>query len=174
MSDKITKLPLKYIKGHIFVQIDDGLWLIDTGSPNSFGTAGSLAIGDKKFTLDKKYCNFNSLTAGILSQFIGIPCLGLIGMDILRCFDIIFDIADGTIVLSASKIKYDGKGVPVEHFMSIPLFTVQINGIDYRMIFDTGAQISFFQHESRVNFPVAGEFTEKLCFNISGKSDTLA
>jgi len=156
-NDKTVHLPSKYINGHIFVQIAVDLWLIDTGSPTSFGVSGKLAIGDENFILQT---SLRSLSAESLSQFIGVRSIGLIGMDILGRFDIVFDVADGIITFSAGEVDYSGQSIQIEHFMGIPIFTARINGIDYRMIFDTGAQISFFQHESRMDFPPAGDFTD--------------
>jgi len=126
-NDKTVHLPLKYINGHIFVQIAGDLWLIDTGSPTSFGVSGKLAISDENFTLQT---SLRSLTAESLSQFIGVRSIGLLGMDILRCFDIVFDVAEGIIAFSADEVDYSGQTIKIEHFMGIPIFTARINGID--------------------------------------------
>ena len=101
-NEKIIHMPIKYIKGHIFVQIDGELWLIDTGSPGSFGASGSLVIGDERVALDISY---NNLAAETLSQFVGVPCVGLLGMDILGRFDLVFDVADGKLTISTENLQ---------------------------------------------------------------------
>ena len=44
--------------------------------------------------------------------------------------------------------------------MGIPIVSTRIRGIDYRMFLDTGAQISYFQHDSLQSFPAAGLVTD--------------
>ena len=111
MNGKTMIFPLKSIKGHIFVENEGRLWFIDTGSPNSFGEFQDLTIGDEKFTLDTSYCNLNSLTTETLMRFVGVSCAGLLGMDILGRFDLIFDIVGGKLIISANDLfsQYYGK-----------------------------------------------------------------
>ena len=44
--------------------------------------------------------------------------------------------------------------------MGIPIVIAQIAGRDYRMFFDTGAQISYFQDDSLTDFPASGSITD--------------
>jgi hypothetical protein len=48
----------------------------------------------------------------------------------------------------------------LDEFMGIPIVTARIGGHDYRMFFDTGAQISYFQGDLRTEFPPAGRVTD--------------
>jgi hypothetical protein len=44
--------------------------------------------------------------------------------------------------------------------MGIPIVTIRVAESDYRMFFDTGAKISYFQDDSLSNFPPAGRVTD--------------
>ena len=44
--------------------------------------------------------------------------------------------------------------------MGIPIVPARIGCADYRMFFDTGAQISYFQHDSIVDYPAAGAIND--------------
>ena len=154
-------LPLQLRDGHLFVDLcgDLGgqLWLLDTGAPTSFGASRSLAIAGERFELDADYLG---LTPESLSQFIGVPCVGLLGADVLGRFDHIFDTAAGKLTLSTAELSHTGQQVRLDEVMGIPIVTAQIGGRAYRMFFDTGAQISYLQSDALKTFPAAGSVTD--------------
>jgi len=154
-QEAITNLPLKSQNGHLFAEIDGELWLIDTGSPTSFGAGRCLTIGNERFC---PVANLGELTAETLSQFVSVPCVGLLGMDILSQYDLIFDVADGKLTVSTAELKTNSliETIHLDEFMGIPIITVKIRGSDYRMFFDTGAQISYFQADLLTEFAPAG------------------
>ena len=104
--------------------------------------------------------NYLGLTADTLSQFIGVTCAGLLGQDILGQFDHIIDIVGGTLTISTAELTHSGKAVRLDEFMSVPVVNVSIEDTDYRMFFDTGAQISYFEDESIMSYPSAGGITD--------------
>ncbi len=150
-------LPLQFRDGHLFVELGGELWLLDTGAPTSFGTSSRLAIADERFNVGPSYLG---LTAETLSQFVRVPCAGLLGADVLGRFDHILDSRGGTLTLSTAELSHAGAIVPLDDFMGIPIVTARIDGHDYRMFFDTGAQISYFQGDSLTQFPSAGSVTD--------------
>jgi len=80
-----------------------------------------------------------------------------------RClgrFDLLLDAPHGTVAISAVELKYGGHSVPLDEFMGIPIVSARIRGTDYRMFFDTGAQVSYFQDKSLTHFPSAGAITD--------------
>jgi len=153
----MTTLPLIFRDGHLFVEIEGNWWLFDTGAPTSFGNARNLTISGKQFALSSSYMGLSAIT---ISQFVGVECLGLLGADILGCFDHIIDCTKGTLSISTDELVYSGQMLRLSEFMSIPIITAQIGGADYRMFFDTGAQISYFQDDSLADFPAAGNVTD--------------
>ncbi len=44
--------------------------------------------------------------------------------------------------------------------VTVPIVTARVGSTDYRMFFDTGAQISYFQDDSIADFPAAGSLTD--------------
>lgn len=150
-------LQLQFRDSHIFVVLNDELWLVDTGASTSFGTPSELSIAGEQFKLGTSH---QGLTADMLSQFVGVPCVGLIGADILGRFDHIFDVAGGTLTISASELSLSGQRIRLTEFTGVPIVTARIGARDYRMFFDTGAQISYLQDGSLANWPSAGSMTD--------------
>ncbi len=150
-------LPLIFKDGHLFVNMEGNLWLFDTGAPTSFGNITNFTIATKSFTIGKAYLGLSSET---LSEFVGVQCIGLLGADILRHFDHLFDCANEQVTISLDELKHSGQTVHLSEFMGIPIITVCISGIEYRMFFDTGAQISYFQDDALADFPACGSVTD--------------
>lgn len=153
----MTTLPLIFDHGHLFVEMQGNLWLLDTGAPGSFGTGGTLLIDGARFSVNPSHFG---LTSATLTQHVGVECSGLLGADILGRFDHILDAMGGRITLSVSELSHDGQKINLDEFMGIPIVNARIGGTDYRMFFDTGAQISYFQGESLAGFPSAGSVTD--------------
>lgn len=150
----MIQIPLHFREGHLFCEFGQEFWLLDTGAPTSFGTQLSFSIAGKEFLLKNNYLG---LTAATLSRFVSVECFGLLGADILGAFDLIFDVPNGTLVVSRGELEFRGQTIILDSFMGIPILTAQILGTNHRMFFDTGAQISYWQNESLIKFPFAGE-----------------
>lgn len=153
----MSSLPLKQLNGHLFFELDGELWLLDTGAPTSFGTAGTLLIAGEQFKLGSNYLG---LTATTLSGFVGVQCVGLLGNDVWGRFDLVFDTTSGQLVVSTDELKLSGQRVRLDEIMGIPILTAQVRGRDCRMFFDTGAQISYFQDDSLADFPPAAPVSD--------------
>lgn len=153
----MTVLPLRFRNGHIFVELAGGLWLLDTGAPTSFGAWSSVSFAGEEFDVERTYLG---LTVATLSQFVGLPCAGLLGADVLGRFDLVFDIASARLTVTTGELEHGGTVVELDEFMGIPIVTARVGGRDYRMFFDTGAQVSYFQDDSVAQFPSAGSVTD--------------
>lgn len=153
----MTTLPLVFKDGHLFLELERVLWLFDTGAPTSFGTVTSITVAGEQFRLAT---NYFGLTGTTLARFVGVPCVGLLGADVLGHFDHILDTISGTLTISATELEHSGQAVRLSGFMGIPILTARIADTDYQMFFDTGAQISYFQDDSLSNFPSAGSVTD--------------
>jgi hypothetical protein len=162
----MDSLPLQFLNGHVFVELDGEFWLLDTGAPKSFGTSRSLIIAGKEVKVERtSYLGLPDLTAATLSQFVGVPsCAGLLGADVLNLFDHIFDSAGAKLTVSTAELSHGGQTtVPLDEIKGIPIVKARVNGSDYyyRMFFDTGAQISYFQNKRVIAaFPSAGTVTD--------------
>jgi len=153
----MVKLPLHLRDGHLFLEAESALWLFDTGAPTSFGSLPALTLAGEQFRLCSSYLG---LTAATLSRFVAVECVGLLGADILGRFDFLLDAPNGTATISTSQLVHRGTTVDLDEFMGIPLVSAHIRGVDYRMFLDTGAQISYFQHDSLASFPAAGRVSD--------------
>lgn len=153
----MNTLPLQVRDGHLFVELGGELWLLDTGAPTSFGTSRSLSIAGEQLSLGTSYLGLNAAT---LSQFVAVKCAGLLGADVLGRFDHIFDTAGGRLTVSTAELSHSGQRVRLDEFMGIPIVTARVAASDYRMFFDTGAQISYFQDDSLSTFPSAGSVSD--------------
>jgi hypothetical protein len=153
----MNTLPLQLRDGHLFVELSGEPWLLDTGARSSFGRSGILSLAGEQFRLSTSYLG---LTAATLTRFVGVQCVGLLGAEVLGRFDHILDEASGTLTISTAEFAHSGHLVRLAEFMGIPIVTAQIAGTDYRMFFDTGAQISYFHDDSLTDFPSVGSVTD--------------
>jgi hypothetical protein len=118
-----TTLPLIFNHGHLFVELEEHLWLFDTGAPTSFGAAERLLIAGEQFSLSSSYFG---LTASTLSQYVGFECSGLLGADVLGRFDHILDTTGGRLAVSTAELSHDGQRVHLDEFMGIPIVTTSV------------------------------------------------
>lgn len=149
--------PLILHDGHLFVELGENLWLFDTGAPTSFGDGGSVTLAGERFELDGDYMG---LSAATLSGYVGVQCHGLLGADVLGCFDHLVDCPGGRLSVSREELAHSGHLVPLEEFMGIPIVSTEISGRESRMFFDTGAQVSYWQDNSLPGYPAAGRIPD--------------
>lgn len=132
--------PLHLRAKHLFLELDGALWLVDTGSPVSFGAPDGVSVAGRRFDTTQK---FHGLNATTLSQSVGVDCAGLLGADVLNEFDFLLDIGAGRATVDAGQLELEGTPVAMEQIMGLPVVTVRIGDASRRMIFDTGAQLSY-------------------------------
>lgn len=131
--------PLRYSNGHIIMTVAGDDWLIDTGSPLSFGEM-ELVLDDGARQLPT---GFMGIGAEFLGENIGLPLGGLVGTDILNGYEVIFDLPRGVIRLNTEIEALAGSEIPIELCLGVPVCGVRINGSDMKGFFDTGAQVSY-------------------------------
>lgn len=150
----MDEIPLEIQKGHLFLRFNEGLLLLDSGSPQSFGRFPQLEVAGRKFDLQDR---FLELTPSLLSGYVGVECQGLLGLDILGEFDLIIDALENRVIFSSEFLSPSHQAVPLEFFMGIPILSARIGSDIYRMFFDTGAQISYLQDDILFDYPPAGQ-----------------
>ncbi len=153
----MTTIPLIHRNAHLFLDLEDGLWLHDTGAPTSFGGRSSLDFLGLKFKIDGSYMG---LDPELLSEAVGVECRGLLGADVLGAFDQIIDLPGGCLTLSVDELEHPGERLELDEFMGIPILSVTVSGEPFRMFFDTGAQVSYLQDEILGRFPNAGSLED--------------
>ncbi len=149
----MQQLRLALRSGHLIASLGNGDWLLDTGSPISFGREAEIELDDRRFTIGSDYFG---LTPAVLSDLVGEPLAGLIGTDVLGQLDLQIDIVDESLTVSLHPIELEGVGIDLEEFMGVSILRIQSGEGEHRMFFDTGAQISYFQNDSLPSFKAAG------------------
>ncbi len=150
-------LPLTVRNNHLFIENNKQLWLLDTGSPSSFGNQAVLSLAGQEIQLMD---NLMGLTAEKLSELAKVECAGLLGMDFLGRFDCIIDCGQQCIELSLNELACPGQIIPMGQMMGVPVVTVTVNEVEYQLFFDTGAQISYLPAAALAGFPFAGKITD--------------
>lgn len=162
------EFPLRYTNGHIISTIEGEDWLVDTGSPVSFGDE-DLALGGRARSLS---AGFMGIGTEFLSEHIGLPLKGLLGTDILNTYEVIIDVPKGVIHLGREEKTPSGTEIPIELCLGVPVCSLRINGSEMKGFFDTGAQVSYapawiLRAEDRVGtfqdfYPTQGAFETNL------------
>ncbi|MCB5249440.1 MAG: hypothetical protein WCY87_06085 [Candidatus Cloacimonadales bacterium] len=133
------EFPLRQTKGHIIATIEGEDWLVDTGSPLSFGDIDLVLDGWKIQLL----AECMGIGAKFLTEHTDIPLSGLIGTDILNSLDVVFDLPKGVSRLSPELAVHTGAEIPISLCMGVPVLSARINGEHMNCFFDTGAQVSY-------------------------------
>jgi hypothetical protein len=149
----VTTLPLHFRDGHLFLESADALWLFDTGARASFGSEPAVTIAGEQFCVGSSYLG---LTAVTLSRLVAVECIGLLGADVLGRFDFVLDAPNGRATISSGRLEHLGTPIDLDEFMGVPIVSARVRDIDYRMFFDTGAQISYLQDDCLASFRAAG------------------
>ncbi|MCX8071163.1 MAG: hypothetical protein N3C12_01745 [Candidatus Binatia bacterium] len=149
----VEEFPLECHHGHWFVRLPGGLWLLDTGSPITFGEDPQLRIAGEEFPVSTRGLG---VSASDIGRFVGVVCRGLIGVDVLDRFDLILDTVGGKLVVSSDVLDCAGAAIPLERVGGLPVIEVSISGARHRMFFDTGAFVSYFEDDALFQFPFLG------------------
>jgi hypothetical protein len=139
-------LPLKRIGTHLFLELENELLLVDTGSPDSYseGEARSIAPG-------LRIPHHRSLIVETreLQRMVGVPALGLIGMDILGRCDVVFDLMSGHITLDLAGLTRPARSHELRSVMGVPVLDlpqaegVGANATAIPVFLDCGAQYTY-------------------------------
>ena len=145
--------PLTVHEGHLLIDVEGRRYLVDTGSPWSIGGA-PVRLGGREFALQASDLMGN--TSEALAEMVGTPFDGLIGTDILGQFDLEISLAEGTLALSVAQLEMPG-GSPLQSLQGVPLLECEVNGEPVRMLFDTGAPLSYLSEECVQGCTTLGE-----------------
>lgn len=147
------RAPLLLEQDHLAVRLDGGLWVLDTGSPFSFGRADAVRLGGDRLPVpDEAF----GLDADRLSDLVGARLEGLIGTDLLNGFDLDFDLPGGALTVGTGLPVPDGDRIPLTDLMGVPALEARSELGAHRMLLDTGAQLSYLQADGADRFPAAG------------------
>lgn len=153
----MQRLSLIRSSGHLFAILGNERWLLDTGSPKSFGQARFIDLDGTRFEFAAGLLGIDRVD---LSRLVGEQVSGLLGMDVLGQIDLEIDCPAGYLGVSREPLDLVGADIAIDHVMSIPVLEASVGRGQHRMFFDTGAPVSYFQHESLGRFDAAGELDD--------------
>lgn len=156
--------PIHITQQHLFITIANLDWLIDTGTPQSFGNR-SLTIADTHHNIAQAYFGID---AEELTIMVNHSCVGIIGNDILQHYDVVFDIPSNTMQLYDHPQPHSTTTIPMQLVMNVPLIEITHSNDSIDVLFDSGAQLSYlpaeichqylFSHSQQDFYPMIGQF----------------
>ena len=144
---------------HLCVQLPSGDWLIDTGSPMTFGEA-PVEIGENTHEVPK---TFPGLSLAQLREYVGEGYVGLLGADILNRYVCHFDMPNRRMgFLGELRANPTLKRVSLDMLPGgIPVVMAEMDAsFRQRLIFDTGAQYSYLNEIEAENAERIGRGTD--------------
>ena len=156
---------LAYLAGHLLIDLPEGRFVVDTGSPASFGDSATATYGGCAHALPRSAGGIGlPELAGLgLEARIGARLRGLIGMDILGSEPVMWDGSRGRAIVRPAAPAPSVVRVPVarDPEMGIPLITATVGDRTMRLVFDTGAQFGYLAESEALSMGVdAGEFDD--------------
>lgn len=143
--------------GHLLLSDMKNLWVLDTGSPNSFGELDAIKICGNIHSVSKSYMG---LDAKKLSDSLQFEVAGLIGGDILSDYDTHWDCMGGIIRFSHEEIIPAGDYIDLDFFMGIPTVSVKLLNETQTWFFDTGANICYVTEQPDDWVDPVGEYED--------------
>ena len=153
----MTPYTLIHQAGQLLLSTNLGSWIIGTGSPRSFSELPTLELDGVTLNLAPTFAGLN---AANLTALVGVPVTGVLGIDILKRFDVIFDLPSSQIIFSSEPVALDGTIVPLQDFQGLPIIEAVIGGHSSRAFLETGAKLSYWADASLVNYPATGVFED--------------
>lgn len=133
-----TEYKVKLLDDHLIIDDGQGI-IIDTGSPTSFHESGCLHLCGDTYNLPQSIMNVDS---EYLSKEIGGEIHGLLGMDIICKYPILFELRNNFIFVDDD--AFYGSSYP-SFILPYNMVCVglTVNNRFIRLIVDTGAKISY-------------------------------
>ena len=154
--------PLFERENHLFVQLPEGTFLVDTGSPMSFGTTGIITFADATVPLRERAGMLGmNISMTTIRKLVTGPCSGLLGMDVLGRHTLRFCLRAGELHIDDVYDANRGTVLGSATAMGVPMIEIHSRGTDLRALFDTGAQYGYVLKRELVNgLDVVGHITD--------------
>ena len=135
----MTEYSIKNVKGHILIETDGGLVLVDTGSPFTFHEDGEMTVCGKKFDLLTSFPGI--VDSRYISDKLGVTVKGLLGMDIISQHTMSIDLKNGILAFDCDTEGWTP--APSSRLCGLMTVTVNVAGKPARVFLDTGAPTSY-------------------------------
>jgi len=156
----MKQLPLIFQKNHILIDQINGLYVYDTGSPESFSISKQNPFNNQEIGES----HLRETDAKKLSDYLGIKhIVGLIGTDILNQYDHLIDLQTNTLTFSEQKLEHKGYKMTLKFsntLKGVPTLDAKIDKHLTSLIFDTGAQYSYYDDTTPISSVPAEDISD--------------
>jgi hypothetical protein len=139
-------------ENHLFVQLPEGPFLVDTGSHMSFGATGTITFAGETSPLRERAGMLGmNVSMSTIQKLVTGPCSGLLGMDVLGKRSCCFTLRAGE--LRVGQVEDMKRGIPLasKTVFGVPLIGIFTRGKSIQAIFDTGAQYGYVLNRDLVD-----------------------
>lgn len=157
--------------GHLFVELNGQKWLWDTGTAISYGNVASLTIAERTFTVKPIMTTKpgkSIISVPKLVQFLGTPCAGLLGMDIIGEFDWTLNAAKRSCTASTEALVLRDRTIALTNETGPLAVQGQVRDRSYRLRLDSGFHLTFLENLAVETFPSAGKGRDFHVYFIGG------
>jgi len=140
----------------MLMRVNNGLALIDTGSPISIGRGSPLVIRGREWMPSTA----SAFALDAVRDHLGVAVDWLIGYDILKAHRMLIDWRAGAVHVGRARTRHIASRFPLEMVMGIPLITASHEGRSIRAVVDSGAALSYAPRSAVEGLPEAGEYRD--------------
>ncbi len=145
--------PLDTESGYLIAEVEGRQLLIDTGSMVTLTERSFQFIGHSLPVME----NFLGFTLDGVRQGVGVPIDALVGMNVLREFDVCIDLPASRIRLSRVPVPVRNDALQITFNHRRPQLSMNfLHKPRARMLFDTGAPLSFLRRDLIVGLEPVG------------------
>lgn len=143
--------PVEIFDGHVLLNLDGQVLLLDSGSPESFGNFCTLDIAGKSFSLFE-----SAALTDQVSKLVGKTIDALIGNGVLNRFCVHYDYAAAQVSFYDHSPEFSAQyreaallnsSQELQDYHQIPQFELLVDKKPYVCLFDSGAKISYIQRD---------------------------
>jgi len=134
----MTEYRIKNINDHILIEGENGLLIVDTGSPLSFHESGQIKLCGQNITVPR---SLPEAGPEYLSGQLGVHVSGLVGMDFIVKHPMSVDVNAGLLTFDSTSEGY--VWIPSSSVMGCVRMNMEIDGRPASIILDTGAPTSY-------------------------------
>ncbi len=167
----MANYPLHLHGGHLYVELQGQKWLWDTGTAISYGSVASVTIAERTFAVKPIMTNKpgkSIISVPKLVQFLGIPCAGLLGMDIIGEFDWSLNAAKHTCTATTEPLVLRDRTIALTNETGQLAVQARVRDRSYRLRLDSGFQLTFLESPSIETFPSAGKGRDYHVYFVGG------
>jgi hypothetical protein len=144
---------LTIFNGHAIIHSEGNIILIDTGTPVTINREKTFDFAGKRYDTHTGYMGLN--IPGFI-ELLETEITTLLGMDILRDFNVLFDYKNHEVTFSRDEIDFTGQTAPINVVMGIPVIAVEVAGKPITCFLDSGAKLSYLTSTITNSLPTIG------------------